>query len=452
MGYTTIEQKAVVNYYFEHDQLSLQAVVAHAGYPTPRTLGKWVKDDPRWSVERKYARYDYGKRVFASNGGNPDKDCPHSRQIRSILSGEATLEWVGPFVEGKSPMTVIKLHDPEGTEGTFDRDARSDEIASLKRQLKEAQLELDVARAKIAVLKKEEGLSMDMTTDELVEVVSLLRPKYGLSASLRKLGVPRSTYYYRIAAVKRADKYERARESITRIFDGSGGTYGYRRVHDSLKNDGITLAKGVIARLMRELGLRVQISKKDSPYRSYKGDAWAAPDMLKRDFTASAPNEKWVTDITQVYVCGEKVYISPIIDLFNGEVVSCAASLHPNMELVMSMLWAAIPKLGENDIPILHSDRGCQYTSPSWRLELERQCIIQSMSRKGNCLDNACAESFFSRMKLDMYHGRNYSSVEEFAQTLAAYIDWYNSTRIKSKLGGLSPVEYRRAWEERKAA
>lgn len=168
-----------------------------------------------------------------------------------------------------------------------------------------------------------------------------------------------------------------------------------------------------------------------------------APNLLARDFKASKPNEKWVSDVTEFKLFGTKLYLSPIIDLFNGEVISYNLSYHPNFNQITDMLTKAFAKLPENANPILHTDRGWQYQMKKYQKMLTDKGVRQSMSNKGNCLDNACAESFFGRLKTEFFYDRMFDSVEDFIQRLTGYIDWYNNRRIKSRLG-MSPVNFRR--------
>ena len=193
---------------------------------------------------------------------------------------------------------------------------------------------------------------------------------------------------------------------------------------------------------MGEQSLKAVIRAKK--YRSWKGKAGKiAPNVLQRDFTATRPNEKWVTDVTEFAVGGQKLYLSPIIDLFNGEVISHVMSARPVMNMVSTMLEKALATLSPGETPVLHSDQGWQYQMQSWQTQLNAHSLIQSMSRKGNCLENAVAESFFGTLKSECFYLRKYSSVAELRKAVDRYIHYYNHDRIKIKLKALSPVEYR---------
>ena len=196
---------------------------------------------------------------------------------------------------------------------------------------------------------------------------------------------------------------------------------------------------------MRELELQVRVrkSKKLTTYRGTLGPI--APNRLERDFTATKPNQKWVTDVTEFKAKdGNKVYLSPILDLFNNEIISYTLSYSPNWVQVEKMLQLAVKRLDKTSGSILHSDQGWQYQIAAYRQILAEHGIIQSMSRKGNCLDNAAMESFFGRLKTECFYSREFNTREEIVNAVRDYLDYYNHRRIQLKLKGLSPIQYRR--------
>ena len=274
-------------------------------------------------------------------------------------------------------------------------------------------------------------------------LVDSLRHTFTLSELLSCSGLAKSTYHYHHACSRRPDRYAFEREAVARIFSENRGRYGYRRVALALRREeGLCLSGKTVAKLMREEGLRCLVRRKK--YHSYKGEIGKiAPHVLSRDFSAHRPGLKWVTDITEFKVGATKVYLSPVIDLYNGEVISYSVSSNPSIRMVLDMVDRAVDRLGPGESPILHSDQGWQYQHRSYCQALELSGIIQSMSRKGNCLDNACAESFFGHLKCELYRGRMFEDVEAFKAELDEYIEYYNTKRIKGKLKGLSPVEYR---------
>lgn len=169
-------------------------------------------------------------------------------------------------------------------------------------------------------------------------------------------------------------------------------------------------------------------------------------NIINRDFSAPKPNNKWLTDITEFHIPAGKIYLSPIIDCFDGMLVSWNISTSPNAALVNTMLSDAINTLEPNEQPLVHSDRGCHYRWPGWISLIEKANLSRSMSKKGCSADNAACEGFFGRLKNEMFYNRNWkhTSVEDFMQELDEYLHWYNEERIKISLGGMSPVQYRR--------
>jgi len=193
---------------------------------------------------------------------------------------------------------------------------------------------------------------------------------------------------------------------------------------------------------MKKLGLFCMVRMKK--YRSYKGEVGKiAPNLLERNFFAAEPNEKWVTDMTEFSLFGQKLYLSPILDLYNGEIISYSTSFHPRFSLITEMIGDAFKKIPDNTNLILHSDQGWQYQMKKYQQALDVKGIRQSMSRKGNCLDNAVMENFFSLLKTELFYIQEFSSMEHFLQELHDYLNYYNNHRIKNKLKGMSPVKYR---------
>ncbi len=252
----------------------------------------------------------------------------------------------------------------------------------------------------------------------------------------------RSTFYYH-AQSRAEDKNEiKLKAKIKRVYDRHKGRYGYRRITSTLNMAGDNVNHKKVLRLMRALGLKSKVKVKR--YRSYKGRIGRiAPDHLQRQFSAEKPNEKWVTDITQFNVKGEKLYLSPVMDLYNGEIISYQTNRRPILPLVMKMLKKCYKRLSSNQAPMLHSDQGWHYQHRSYSQALEERGLTQSMSRKGNCLDNAAMESFFGTLKTEMFYQKRFESIAELERDIKQYIRYYNHDRIKLKLKGLSPVEYR---------
>lgn len=245
----------------------------------------------------------------------------------------------------------------------------------------------------------------------------------------------------------RQDKHSEVREVIQQIFEEHQGRYGYRRITLELHNRGYVNNHKTVRRLMNEMGLQCLVRMKK--YRSYRGKVGEiAPNLLERNFNATKPNEKWVTDVTEFHLHGEKLYLSPILDLYNGEIIAYNLEKRPVYPLVSKMLDQALERVQDGDSLVLHSDQGWHYQMKSYKHALKERGIRQSMSRKGNCLDNAVMENFFGLLKSELLYLKEFESMEHFKKELENYIHYYNHKRIKAKLKGLSPVQYRTQAQE----
>ncbi len=233
---------------------------------------------------------------------------------------------------------------------------------------------------------------------------------------------------------------------IKAIYEEHEGRYGYRRIRDELSNRGQQVNHKKVQRIMKELGLKCVVRMKK--YKSYKGTVGKiAPNILDRNFTAEAPNEKWVTDITEFKLFSEKLYVSPVLDLFNGEIITYTIASRPTYSLVSDMLKEALERLPEDHQLLMHSDQGWHYQMKEYRKKLESRGVVQSMSRKGNCYDNSVMENFFGIMKSEFLYLKEFESIEHFKKELAKYIEYYNTKRIKAKFK-MSPLQYRTHFEQ----
>ena len=252
----------------------------------------------------------------------------------------------------------------------------------------------------------------------------------------------RSTFYYQRKQSLLDDKYAAIKQRIRTIYDKHHGRYGYRRVTAAMRQLGELINHKAVQRQMRLMGLKSLVRPKK--YRSFQGNVGlAAPNLLQRDFKATEANQKWATDVTEFNVAGEKLYLSPILDLFNGEIIAFETARRPVYKMIDTMLNTAFKRLSPMDKPILHSDQGWQYRMPAYQAALRSQGLAQSMSRKGNCLDNAAMESFFAVLKTEFFYLNKFTSIDQLEYGIKEYIRYYNHDRIKLKLKGLSPVQYR---------
>ncbi len=257
----------------------------------------------------------------------------------------------------------------------------------------------------------------------------------------------KSTYYFEINKVDVvAERNEELGAAIKEIFEENKGRYGVRRVHRELQNRGYHANHKRIQRIMHNLGLLGKRPKEK--YHSYKGEVGRLADnVINRDFSTTAPLQKWTTDVSQFNFTWGKCYISPILDMNTNEIISYDLSLSPNLEQITRMLDKAFEKFPKVKGLVLHSDQGWQYQHTYFIEELKKHEIIQSMSRKGNCYDNCIMETFFGRLKNELYYGyeKNYVSFEEFSKAVEEYIDYYNNKRIQAKTKWMPPVKYREA-------
>ncbi len=252
----------------------------------------------------------------------------------------------------------------------------------------------------------------------------------------------RSMFYYQRKQSRIDDKYDAIKLHIRTIYDKHHGRYGYPRVTAATRQLGELINHKTVQRLMRLMRLKSLVRPKK--YRSFQGNVGlATPNLLQRDFNATETNQKWVTDVTEFNVAGEKLYLSPILDLFNGKIIAFKTAKRPVCKVIDTMLIKAFKRLSPMDKPILHSDQGWQYRMHAYQASLQSQGLAQSMSRKGNCLDNAAMESFFAVLKAEFFHLNKFTSVAQLEQRIKEYIRYYNHDRIKLKLTGPSPVQYR---------
>ena len=261
------------------------------------------------------------------------------------------------------------------------------------------------------------------------------------------MDLSKSTYYYEIGKTDKVKERNMDISSeIISIFQENKGRYGVRRVHRELLNRGFQANHKRVQRIMNQLGLAGKRPKEK--YHSYKGEVGKVADnIVNRDFSTKKPLEKWTTDVSQFSLPWGKCYISPILDMNTNEIISYNLSLSPNMEQIKDMLKKAFERFPSVNGLIMHSDQGWQYQHMAYRNELQRHGVVQSMSRKGNCYDNCIMETFFGRLKNEMFYGfeKEYTSFESFAKAIDEYIDYYNNRRIQVKTKWMPPSKFREA-------
>jgi putative transposase len=272
--------------------------------------------------------------------------------------------------------------------------------------------------------------------------VRALKAEHQLSVLLEVAGLARSTFFYHQVRMTRPNPHAELDAAIRAAFAHAKGRYGHRRIHREVGKTGRRVAKKTVLTRMRHLGLVCQVRRRKR-FTTYQGEVGTtAPNELNRAFSATAPNQKWVTDVTEIRVGDEKRYLSLVMDLFDRQIIAYTLGPSPNLELATTALRAAIATLTPAEHPLVHSDQGFQYQHRSWRDLLAEAGATPSMSRKGNCLDNAVIESFFGHLKAELLLER-FSSIDALESALHDYLRWYNHERTSETLKGSSPVQYR---------
>lgn len=276
-----------------------------------------------------------------------------------------------------------------------------------------------------------------------VEAVAALKAEHRLSILLEIAGLARATFFYHQARRARPDPQAALKVAIREQFARAKGRYGHRRVHRELGKQGWRVAKKTVLAHMRDLGLVCQVRRRKlfMRYRGTRGTTVA--NRLNRDFSASAPNQKWVSDVTEFRIGEAKCYLAPVMDLFDRQIIAYTLGRAPNLELATSALRQALATLPPGEQPVVHTDQGFQYQHRVWHRLLAESGATPSMSRKGNCLDNAVIESFFGHLKTELFAGTRFPSIEALETALHDYLRWYNQERTSATLNGLSPMHYR---------
>lgn len=400
-----------------------------------RVVGNIVTVTPRSDQQKRTAAIDL---------------CSRRESARSLaqevgVSRQTLYNWKNQQLGREVPASMTRRRD---LPPTASRDELERELEALRRDVQRLQLEHDLLTKANELIKKDLGIDLRLLANrEKTLLVDALRQTYALPQLLTRLEFARSSYFYHRSLLSLDDRYAELRQTIMTLFETNRNCYGYRRIHAALVRRGEQVSEKVVRRLMKQEQLVVATVKRRR-YTSYQGELDAAPEnLVNRDFHAAVPNEKWLTDITEFQLPAGKVYLSPMIDCFDGLVVSWSVSTRPDAELVNTMLDAAIETISDSsERPVVHSDRGAHYRWPGWLSRIHNAQLARSMSRKGCSPDNAACEGFFGRLKNEMYYHRNWinTTLEDFMQQVDSYIRWYNQHRIKISLGGLSPSEYRR--------
>lgn len=456
--YLPKDQQEAVTHYLGHGK-NMSNTLRYLGYPSRPELREWIKELA--PEDRKITRAG-GFRIIYSNDHKSNTVLEmlfSEKPVTEIakehgLSRNSLYKWQRQALSAEVLEKMRKKKAEKQEENEISDEHELQELKkqhqALKDEIKQLELEKDILTEVVKVIKKEKGISLKipkLSNPEKAIVVNALREKYPLLILLKELKMAKSSYFYHLSAMKRGDKYLVYRQHVIAIFSDSFESYGYRRVHAMLKNNGIFVSEKIIRRIMKEEGLAV-VRKKKAKFNAYKGEAMpSVRNLLKRNFRAQKPNEKWVTDITEFAIPAGKIYLSPIIDCFDGMPVSWSIGTNPNAKLTNTMLSNAVSSLNDKEQPIIYSDRGSHYRWPGWVEIAGKAGLIRSMSRKACPPDNAACEGFFGLVKKEMFYGRSWTNVsrEEFMEILDRYLYWFANDRIKISLGGLSPVKFREA-------
>lgn len=424
-------------------------VVQTLGYPSAPMLYHWRKKYPEyydvpnqkhWRQAPTELKHDVIKRCLIK--GEPVKLVAEEIGYTPSL----IYKWIREYRE-KGCFQPMKKNTANINVNPNDITSAED-INELKAQMLDMQMEIDILKETINVLKKDPGIDQTaLSNREKAVIIDALKNKYSLPDLLKKLNLAKSSYYYQEKTIYAEDKYSNLRKRIIQLFHENRDIFGYRRIHTLLHREGIKVSEKVVRRIMKQEKLIIR-RKRRQKYNSYKGEITpAVENVIARDFHATKPNQKWLTDITEFSIKAGKVYLSPIIDCLDGMPVSWTIGTSPNAELANTMLRNAIATLKPNEKPIVHSDRGCHYRWPEWIQIMEEANLTRSMSKKGCSPDNSACEGFFGHLKTEMFYGHDWDeySIEEFIQEINRYMGWYCKDRIKSTLGGLSPLDYRRS-------
>ncbi|WP_087070649.1 IS3 family transposase [Actinotignum timonense] len=445
---------------------SVTATVRKLGYPGRDTLYKWIRNSNEKPEQRKPKKHAPNQKI------STDVKVTACKRFRSGENAYTIAQDLG-IVNCTNIYAWVKKWDAEGSLGLMN-EKECDQIKAKTRHQLEAQLPQDpeelralvadlivqkrVLKAQLELAKKGKARTGGRSeAGEKTRVANQLRSTTPLAMVLDTLDLPASSYYYTAKQLERPDKHARLRELIAQIAREGLYTYGYRRIRLALRKLGYVVSEKVIQRLMREEEIPVRYAKARRKYSSYGGEISPAPEnLVERDFHADEPGRLWLTDISEFHAANGKVYLSPIIDCYDGKVVAYTRGLHPTSVLADSSLENALATLphqrlnelqaGQSEHPlVIHSDRGVHYRSVSWIELTRRYGLTRSMSKKGCSPDNSACEGFFGRMKTEIYHGKKWATTDELCEAIDEYMFFYNQKRITLKFDGLTIVEHRQA-------
>ena len=456
-GRYTVEQKqAAVEFYLSHGR-NLRRTMRHMGYPSHEVLAAWIDELAPGERRIRVGEVPVEQRTAAVRA--VVAGVVRSRQVAAGLGvRDATVRnWK------RLPATAIRESDmrtPKDVRGSAD-DGRDGELArlreqnehlrerirsltsdpkTLRKEIRDLEVEVDILKTTKELLGKGRGVDpANLTAREKSILIRGVHERTHRSVAMlvRRLGLPRSVYYYQLQALARPDRNAPVLGLIRDAFTASRQRYGYRRIHLELRSAGVIVSAKRIMRLMTTNGI-IPLFKSSRRYSSYQGEISKAPkNLVARNFHAVNANQLWVTDITEMSIPAGKVYLSPIIDCYDGMPVAWTIGTSPNARLTNTMLQQACTTLQPGQTPTIHSDRGCHYRWPEWIRICREHGLTRSMSAKGCSPDNAAAEGFFGRLKQEFYHQRDFTgtTTDRFMAALDEYLTWYRDKRIKTQFG-----------------
>lgn len=463
--YSKEQRKQAVEYYLKHGRSISRTIIA-LGFPGKTALREWLNEDvPEYKQRQHCKTNSYMVKCTLEQKEQAVIDyCAGNKSPTDIskaygVSPNAIYGWkkklLGEGCKAKMPkgketaQVVTPSKDSEDITKMFaEKECLESQVKELERDVYRLQLERDILEKAGEILKKDQGISLvTLTNREKAVLIDALRQKYRLNVLLNKIYISKSSYCYQENTLRKPDKYADLRIKIKDEFEKAKGRYGYRRIHTKLKKSGIIVSEKIVRRIMSEEHMAVPSIKKRN-YSSYIGEVSpAVENIVDRDFHADNPNYKWLTDITEFHIQAGKVYLSPMLDCFDGLAVAWTIGKSPDANLVNTMLDKAISTLKGDEHPIIHSDRGGHYRWTGWIERMDEASLTRSMSRKGCSPDNSACEGFFGRLKNEFFYCRSWIGVAigEFIKELDEYISWYNEDRIKISLGGMSPIQHRRS-------
>lgn len=466
MAYSHDEKMLALDLWFEmHGTMPVADFVEELGYPCETTMCNWIREDPRRDPDRRFYKSKPVLTKLEAIRRVADGE-PARRVCRDIGVSDSTVgSWVDRYArggtaallppprptgkgtgmagnrkgEGRRPAPVMQGPPPAAT-GEL-----PDDPAALKAMVEELRMDNALLREVLDVLKADPGCDpADLTSAERTAAVAALEDRFPLPALRARMGIPRSTYYYQLELATRPEGPDLLGDAVEEEFAAEHGSRGYRTVTARLRmrEEPVVVSEKRVRAKMRERGLSVCYARRRRRYSSYAGEPDGRPANLplgpggRHDFHAAAPNRKWVSDITEFHLPDDarKVYLSPVVDLFDGKPVGYSVGMRPDTGLAVSSLRMACSQLAPGEHPFCHTDGGAQYRTAEWKGLCEERGIVRSMSRKGRSPDNAACEGFFGNLKNEMFHGRDWRGVtaEQLVGIVERWMRSYSTERLKA--------------------